>query len=1390
MFKGIIHILFFILAFPNYGFSQQNFTPNSADPFSESWRFTHFDYFDGKGVHSYLLDQNGDNWFGINNGLVKYDGYSYQEFTQDNGLPVGPVSHLLKSKNDQIFVGTTAGIYLKKGNRFSPIISTNNSYDFDIQSFKELSDGTLAIALTDGLLLYNESQFILISNEDKGSFLIENLPITNFLEIPSDVLENGTFMNISDVIEKPDGKLWMGLTFDDYGKILEFSKTELAEPRLDNYILFSEKNGYLLGENQKMMVSSKNEIWVINQSTKCGVYQIKNNTWKNFSLQQQFGGDDYNVSITESIDGTIWIGGLSKLFVFSQNKWKRYASPAFNIPASKVTVFPTKNDRIWITGLQSKIILMDLSTDKWKSFPGLNFQCESVDGSKWFITTDGSVVKNKDNNWTIYRITEGLIDAPTSIISTRNGKIWTAGSDQGIAATAYLRNGRWEKQMHPYLSWGIDYRAVFEDKNGGLWFGGSVDRDPQKGHLAGLIMLKNSSSDTLDWVFHQYKENGLQQSNAYGIAQSPDGQIWIGGSVLYSFNSNVWKNHEDLSLRQFINIVYSDTDYNLYIGSRFYGIFIFDGKSWTHYDINDGLESNTIISLAKDSKNNLLAVTENSISAFNGHDWISNIFPSAMNMSNEGGEIKADSKGNIWINKSTREWKRRAFNDSNNSPEVYKNFISYRYQPDTLPPNTNIIFFNKEVQSSGNTTISWEAEDFMNYTEKEKLSYSYKLEGGEWSAFHKNKTHVFTGLNPGEYLLQVRARDTDFNVDPTPAKIEFQVLAPIYLQTWFLVTILAFTGILIYLSVKIIKKNTSLQSLNLSLNEINHELKDKNEHIEEQNAKIIEHQIELENSNQQLENQNHEIESQKNTLEKMVKEIDVLSKTKIKFFTNITHEFRTPLTLIQGPTERLIHEKLPETEKTNLYEIINRNTFRLKQLINQLLDFRKMEKGIIDLNLQKGDVISFIKMLKKQFNNLAFQKNIQFKIYHEPQFLDIYFDSDKLEKILFNLLSNAFKFTPNGGEVLIKIFTKSEEEKDYLAIEVIDSGKGIDEKQLDLIFRRYFQAFDTQKINQNEGSGIGLSYIKELVEFLQGKIEVKSTLGKGTCFQILIPTFLEPEETKEILFWNENYYEPGEMDQEPEEAFQPNANILLVEDNKDMRLYLRGILSQYYHYYEASEGNEAIEVCKNHDIDLIVSDVMMPGKDGLSFCHHIKSTFVTSHIPVILLTARVMEESEIEGYKHGADAYITKPFNTKLLKVRIEKLLEQRLKLKDKFNNNFSLDPKDVSVISDDEKFLIHISELMEEHVEDPAFDVNKMCNLMNITHIQFIRKTKQLTGKKPVELLRAFRIKRAKQLLEQNKFTISDISYMVGYDLPNSFTRAFKKEEGISPTEYFKEQS
>ena len=1376
--------------------AQSIYTPQIPDPLTETWRYRHFEIFDSKGVRTFIQDKDGFNWFGVNDGVIKYDGYSYQHYTEKNGLPAGAVTQLLEV-GQTLYSGTENGIYKKQGNKWEPVLTVKDGVNFSIQSLRELSDGTLAIVLAEGLLLQKKDELIFVTIESKGSSVIENLPINTVVTLPKSTLIDDTFTNISDVIEIAKNRVFIAITHTGSGKILETTFDDIYSGSIENYKLYDDETGFLLGEAQKFLKTSTGDIWIVNQSTKRGIYRIKDRNWDYISLNKIFGGDEYNVSISEGSDGSIWVGGLSKLFAFKNDTWEKYNSPDFDIPSTKIFVFPMENDYIWITGQQSEVLLVDLSEKRWKSYPALNYQCTTPNGDSWFLTVSGTVVKQTENNWYEYTAEDGLIDAPVRIICTSKNQIWVAGSDEGSAATAVLRGNRWDKQIHSTLSWGIDHRAVFEDKSGALWFGGSVDREAQKGHLGGLLELKNPTAENFIWKAHQYKQNGLQQSNAYGIAQSKDENIWLGGSYLYKYDNNSWQQQDDSHLQQFINIVYSDESENLYVGSRFYGVYVFDGEQWSNYGINEGLESNTITSLAKSSNGMLYAATDNSISSFNGEDWMSDIFPAEMNMSNESGDLKTDKAGNIWLNKSSREWKRRAFNNSSIRERDYKEFKTYRYTPDEHSPNANIIFYNKEVQSSGNTTISWEGEDYMNNTPQSSLEYAYRINNGEWSSFSKENSHVFTGLDPGNYTLEVVARDTDFNTDAFPAKVEFYVIAPVYQQFWFIATIVAFTLMLIYLSYKIITKNKHLEALNLSLSEINHELKAKNEHIETQNKKIVSHQTDLEHTNKELENKNCQIEAQRDTLESMLKEIDVLSKTKIKFFTNVTHEFRTPLTLIQGPVERLLKEDLNKHEKQNLYGIINRNTKRLKKLINQLLELRKIENGILDLNLQQDDIVSFISSLKKQFNNLAQQKDIEYKLEKSIKTKSFYFDKDKIEKIVFNLLSNAFKFTPSGGKINITLSESVRDKKEYATIKVTDTGKGIDKCQLDLIFKRYYSAFDGANYNQYEGTGIGLSYIKELVEYLHGIIEVDSEVGNGTTFTIYIPTDMQPvttqPETVNREFKLENYEQEFKAletaaEQIPLPTKNPekkDINILLVEDNSDMRMYLKDILDKYYQVIEAANGNEAIKQCKKYDIDLIVSDIMMPGMDGLTFCKTIKSDFNTSHIPVILLTAKVMEENKIEGYEHGADAYITKPFNNRLLIVRIEKLLESRESLKRKFNSDFSIEPKEIQVSSEDDKFLVRLTELMEEHISDSAFDVNKMCEMSNKTHIQFIRKTKQLTGKKPAELLRTFRIKRAIQLIEQNKLPISEIAYMVGYDLPNSFSRAFKKEIGVSPTDY-----
>ena len=453
---------------------------------------------------------------------------------------------------------------------------------------------------------------------------------------------------------------------------------------------------------------------------------------------------------------------------------------------------------------------------------------------------------------------------------------------------------------------------------------------------------------------------------------------------------------------------------------------------------------------------------------------------------------------------------------------------------------------------------------------------------------------------------------------------------------------------------------------------------------------------------------------------------------------------------------------------------------------------RRIENSSMELHLYKSNLGQFLAEIIGLFDNLAREKHIHLSFQNRCENALIAFDPDKMEKIITNLLSNAFKHTPEGGSIVV-ILEKSSARQFKIIVE--DTGKGISPQQLPHIFERYYSAEENQ-----HSSGIGLSYIQELIQVHGGQILVESQECKGTKFSVFIPSDLngtqavekkviEPEDLQ-ITHWEVQHLHT--LNGRKNRRFKSDntvgehlPRILIVEDNEDMADFLESILGRNYTVLKARNGNEGLLLAQNHPLDLIVSDIMMPEMNGLDFCHHIKSDFKTSHLPVILLTAKKMEKDIIEGYVTGADDYMTKPFNPQLLEIRVENLLNQREQLRTKFIRDFTLQPKAMTLTSPDEELLQRLVEIMEEYIADSDFNVNKMCEMVHLSHMHFIRKVKQLTGKKPIDLLKSYRLKRAKDVLQQNKTNIAEVAYMVGYDLPNSFSRAFKKEFGFSPTEY-----
>jgi DNA-binding response OmpR family regulator/nitrogen-specific signal transduction histidine kinase len=520
---------------------------------------------------------------------------------------------------------------------------------------------------------------------------------------------------------------------------------------------------------------------------------------------------------------------------------------------------------------------------------------------------------------------------------------------------------------------------------------------------------------------------------------------------------------------------------------------------------------------------------------------------------------------------------------------------------------------------------------------------------------------------------------------------------------------------------------------------------------------------------------------------KEVERTRAMEQWKTKFFTNVSHEFRTPLSLIISPLDTIIQHTIDAGQKMQL-NLVQRNAKRLLNLVNQLLDFRKMEVQTIKLHPSIGDIVKFCRETSSSFTDISEKKKIQFTFSSNIEELEIYFDKDKIEKILFNLLSNAFKYTFDNGTVSMNLVynrPKENETDGKLAIEVKDTGIGIPADKHEMIFERFFQT-DVPESMINQGVGIGLAITKEFVKLHGGIISVKSEPDKGTCFTVLLPAKKIYEPSGKIA--TRPVSSENAEDLMPEENLaKDKKTILLIEDNEDLRFYLKDNLKKLYHIEEAANGKEGWEKVKSLNPDLVVSDIMMPVMDGIELAKKIKNETVTSHIPIILLTAMGSEEKQLEGYNIGVNDYITKPFIFDILASRIKNLIAQQKFLQKKFQKQIEVNPAEITITPVDEKFLKDALAIVEKHMNDTEFSVEDFSREIFMNRVTLYRKILSLTGRTPIEFIRSIRLKRAAQLLEKSGKSIAEIAYEVGFNNPKVFSKFFKEEFHVLPSQYGK---
>jgi signal transduction histidine kinase/DNA-binding response OmpR family regulator len=636
----------------------------------------------------------------------------------------------------------------------------------------------------------------------------------------------------------------------------------------------------------------------------------------------------------------------------------------------------------------------------------------------------------------------------------------------------------------------------------------------------------------------------------------------------------------------------------------------------------------------------------------------------------------------------------------------------------------------------------------LNYVNSDKNEYVYILEGFNrtWNEPSKIRSATYTNLDPGDYVLRVKRVVPGIENDKNELRLKITILPPFYKTSWFLALTVLLIIMLIYIIVRFVL-----------------------------NREKIKQQLVLEKVNA-----------------RKLHEIDMM---KLKFFTNISHEIRTPLTLILGPLEKLINKDYSSAETKENLQLMHRNAKNLDKLISQLLDFRKLQTGNLKLNLTEADIIGFVRNIVESFNDFAVENGILLKFNTLKKSLNASFDPDKVEKILNNLISNALKFTARGGTISVSIslifdsvdndFDETGKEKQFIEIIVRDTGKGIATNNLNKIFLRFFQ---TDVEDSNAGVGIGLALVKELVNLHKGNIFVTSKQGKGTKFTIRIPYFAKLHELQIDSNDVNNELEISTFESVLGDELNEHMSseiMLIVEDNVDVRKFISSHFISSYKIAQAQNGEEGWQIALEIIPDIIISDVLMPISDGYELCKRIKNDERTSHIPIILLTALHSREHELKGLTTGADDFITKPFDLTVLQAKVENLLSIRESLKQKFTGTVILEPKNVIISSPDERFLQKAIEVVENNISDSDLDIETFSVKVGVSRMQLYRKLHALTDMTVKEFIRHIRLKRAAQLLVQQKLNVSEIAYDVGFKDLSHFRKCFKREFGMSASEY-----
>jgi signal transduction histidine kinase/ligand-binding sensor domain-containing protein/DNA-binding response OmpR family regulator len=1352
---------------------------------TEIAQFEHFTLENGLSqytVYCILQDTQGFLWIGTADGLNRYDGYNFRVFKNNpidsTSLSANRIFALCEDSSKTLWIGTYGG-GLNKYNRETESFTHFHNNPDDLNSLSD--DEVLSIC-------EDHSSILWIGTDGGGlnKFFSDKEQFKHFINNPSDPTSLSD--DVVQVIYKDhSGVLWIGTKNGGLNKFVE-KKEQFVKyknnPNNNSSLSNNEVRSIYEDRAGNLWIGTGGGLNRFNADDESFVHYVTNSSdSKSINSNRIF-------ALTEDETGDIWIGtmggGLNK-YLIKHNQFNSYISnPSVLTSLNNDGIFSLFKDNtgvLWIGTYGGGINKLDRRKEQFKLFKNdpQNPQslsndhvfsiCEDHFGIFWIGTSSGlNKFDLKENTFTMYKANPNdphslSNNEVISICEDKLGQLWIGTYWGGLNLFDRERKKFISYKHNPSDPFSLSENKVFtiyEDSFGNLWIGTDG---------GGLNKFDRGKKQFIYYKHNPDDESSISANRIFSICEDKSGVLWVGTDRggLNKFDKQTQKfihyrnNPNDRSSISSDGVfsIYESKSGELWIGTYGGGLNKFNRseENFERFTIKDGLPNDVVYGILEDDSGNLWLSTNHGLSKFN---------PKTRTFKNYD---KTDGlQGN--------EFNQGAYCKSRSGQMLFGGTNGFNlFHPDSIKDNlyppriviTDFQLLHKSVSIGfdslyGRTilqksipeteqielrhddnVISFEfsALDFWN---PQKNKYAYIMQGfdKEWTHTDANRRFVtYTNLDPGEYIFKVKGSNNDgvWNEAGTSLKI---IINPPWWTSWWAYVLYGFVVLMMIVI---------MRQYDLKRQRLKHQLELEHEHTEK------------------------------------LKEIDHM---KSRFFANISHEFRTPLTLILGPADKIISET-KEDYTGKQAGLIRRNANRLLDLINQLLDLSKLEAGKLKLEASLSNLSSFLEGIAEAFETLAEKKDITLQIQIEKQFIEAYFDKDKFQKVITNILSNAFKFTMEGGKIELKLY---ESDHNSAIITVRDTGVGINAKDLPKIFDRFYQS-DSSSTREREGTGIGLALTKELVELHKGKISIDSWEGEWTEVTIELPLgknhFREDElvrseekeiAEKEILAFD---YLPDIVDDQDVEKVNSEKNlVLVVEDNRDVREFIKDSIGEEFSVFEAVNGEQGVRLAEKYIPDLIVSDIMMPKMDGYEMTRTIKQDEKTSHIPVILLTAKSDKDSKLEGLDLGADDYLTKPFDTKELQARIKNLIETRKLLQQKFSTGtFIEQTKDKPKLSLlDERFIEKIMAVINEHLSEEEFSIEEIADEVGMSRAQIYRKLKAITGKSPSLFLRTVRLTKSKKLIQSKEFSISEISYKVGFSSPAYFSRCFKDEFGYSPSE------